>query len=256
MDDGMNDLKRLALLDPARGREPSATERARSEAFIERTIVGGVQAAPAHPARRRWLIAGAVAAVATGVVGAIAVPILIPGAAERAVASWTAMPTARTGDQVLPQATRCGESDVGGATKPTAADVLLAEQRGEATLLIMRKGETIVECLSADGDQFASMGLADGSATPALPPGVPADLQTMSSVGDGDDTWSNIVGLAGPQVTGVEVRLNSGAVLQASVKSGWWAAWWPGPEGGEVDALTVTVHTDGKATSYRPSDMA
>jgi hypothetical protein len=247
MDEGMKDLNRLAVLDPARGREPSAMEWARSEAFVERTIAG-VAARPAHAARRRWMMAGA-AAVAAGIVGAVAVPALVPGAAERAVASWTAMPTSRTGDQVLPQARACA----GGEAVP--GDVLLAEQRGEATLLILRKDGGLVECLSASDDQFATMGLADATFTPSLPAGAVVDLQTMSSVGDGDEMFSNIVGLAAPEVTGIEVRLDDGRVFQASVKSGWWAAWWPGPEGGEADALTVTVTAAGKTTSYRPSEM-
>lgn len=100
MDERMNDLRSLAVLDPARGREPSAMEWTRSQAAVERMMTAGQ---PARLSRRRWLLAGAAAAVA-GVVGAVVVPALIPGAAEEAVASWTAAPTSRTGDQVLPQA--------------------------------------------------------------------------------------------------------------------------------------------------------
>ncbi len=251
----MNDLDRIAVLDPARDREPTAMERARSEAFVERVMDGTAHTSTSRtPMVRRWAVAGA-AAMAAGAVAAVAVPALVPGAAEEAIASWTAMPTARTGDQVLPQARACAANGVSGTTIAKPSDVILAEQRGDATLLIMRKGGSIVECLMVgDGDRAASMGLADAGGLPAPAEGT-INLETMSSYGSDDDQWSNIVGLAGPGVTAIEVRLDSGALLQASVKSGWWAAWWPGPEGGEVDAMTITVHAGDRTTSFRPSEL-
>ncbi|MEO3924540.1 hypothetical protein ABGB07_11865 [Micromonosporaceae bacterium B7E4] len=255
MDASMKELEHLAVLDPARERVPSEMEWARSQAFVERVMAGEVTGRSAHRPVGRWLGVG-VATVAAGVVAAAVVPALLPGAADRAVAAWTAAPSPRTGQQVLPQASTCAGNDVGGSTsavRPT--DVLLAEQRGDATLLIMRKSNgNIVECLSVGEDQFASMGLADGRPLPPPPAGM-VNLETMSSTGSGDDMWSNIVGLAGPGVTGVEVRLDSGRVFQASVRAGWWAAWWPGPEGGEVDRLRVLVHTSDGTTSYRPSEL-
>ncbi|MEU4424088.1 hypothetical protein AB0F81_25955 [Actinoplanes sp. NPDC024001] len=246
----MKDLDSLAVLDPARGREPSAAEWRRSQAYVEKMMQR-----PGRAVARRWLPVG-VAAAGIGAVLAVAVPALVPGAAEKAVASWTAMPASRTGEQVLAEARACGANDVGGTSATVSpSDVLLAEQRGEATLLIMRKENgTVVECLSAGDDQFASMGLADAAGLPTPPRGT-VTLETMSALGDGDGQWSNIVGLAGPEVTAVEVRLDSGKVFQASVKAGWWGAWWPGPAGGEVDALTVIVHTADGTTELRPSDL-
>ncbi len=77
--------------------------------------------------------------------------------------------------------------------------MLLAEQHGLATLLIIRKSNgTIVECMSAgpgEDDQLASMSLINGD-QPAPPAGT-VTLETMSSSGDGDGQWSNIVGLVG-----------------------------------------------------------
>jgi hypothetical protein len=253
VDERMNDLDRLAVLDPARDREPTPMEWTRAEAFVER-VIDGSALSTARPSRRRLVVAG-MAATALGAVAAVAVPALVPGATERAVASWTAQPTARTGDQVLPQAKACAANGVAGETVATAADVLLAEQRGEATLLIQRKGGTIVECLMVgEGDRAASMGLIDEAAI-VVPPAGTVNLETMSSFGDDDSLWSNIVGLAAPDVTAVEVRLDNGTTVQASVKAGWWAAWWPGAEGGEVDTLSVIVHAGSRTTTHRPSDL-
>ena len=255
MDESMKDLDRLAVLDPARDTEPTPAQWARSSAFVERTVAGEVGGRTALTPARRWLTAGA--AVAAGAVAAVAVPLLVPGAAEKAVASWTAMPTARSGDQVMRQAEACGSGDVGGVSATVSpSDVILAEQRGEATLLIQRKSNgSIVECLFVDGDRFASMGLTDGTPPPA-PAADSLTLETRSSYGDGDDMWSNIVGVAGPEVTSVEIRLDRGKTFQASVRGGWWGAWWPGPEGGDgPDTFTVIVHTAGGETSLRPSEL-
>lgn len=252
MDAGMNDLERLAVLDPARGRTPSDLELTRASAQLDRIIAGSV---PTHRrVPRRWIAVGA-ATVAAGVAAVVVVPALIPSTAERAVAGWTAEPATRTGDQVLPQARACGRGDVAGSSATVRPDdVLLAEQRGVATLLIMRRNGRIVECLSAGDDAMASMGLLDDG---PLPPqsADQVSLETMSSLGDGDGQWSNIVGLVGAGVTAVEVRLDNGRVITASVGNGWWAAWWPGPEGGEVDHLTVLVHTAAGTTAHRPSTL-
>ncbi|WP_327002727.1 hypothetical protein OHA72_47790 [Dactylosporangium sp. NBC_01737] len=256
MDPSMKDLQQLAVLDPARGRVPTDMQRARSQAFVERVMAGQVTGRSAHRPARRRLLAGAVVAVAAGGAAAVVVPAFLPGDADKAVASWTAVPSTRTGEQVLPQARACAGNDVGGTSSTVQpSDVLLAEQRGVATLLIMRKSSgTTVECLSVGDDTLASMGLADDRPRPAPPSGV-ATLETMSSLGDGDSMWSNIVGRVGPGVTGVQVRLDNGRVVEASVQAGWWAAWWPGPEGGQVDRLTVIVHTADRTASYRPSQL-
>ncbi|GIJ48436.1 hypothetical protein Val02_53220 [Virgisporangium aliadipatigenens] len=250
----MKDLERLSALDPARDRQPTAHELARAAANLDRIIAG-----PARVPRRvtgRWLAVGA-AAVATGVAAAVIVPALLPNTADRATAGWTSAPSARTGDQVLPQARACGRQDVGGSTSTVRPeDVLLAEQRGIATLLILRKNGMIVECLSADGAAMASMSLREEGTIPPVPAGQ-VTLETMSSWGPGrgDDLWSNIVGLVAADVTAVELRLDSGRVIQASVRGGWWGAWWPGPEGGEIDHFVVIVHTAAGVTEHRPSTL-
>ncbi|MEV6301887.1 hypothetical protein AB0M02_20915 [Actinoplanes sp. NPDC051861] len=245
----MNDLDQLAVLDPSRGREPSEMEWARSRASIDRMLNG----VPEHRPQTAWRRVGvtAAAAVAVGAVGAVAVPALLPGAAEEAIAAWTPAPGSLTGEQVMPQARECAGDD-----PVVPDDVLLAEQRGLATLLILRKDDgTVVECLNAgDSSTMASMALVEESRIKVPAQGA-VDLETMSSLGDGDGQWSNIVGLTGAGVTGVDVRLDSGKVLQASVRNGWWAAWWPGAEGGEVDTLTVVVHTADGSTSHRPSTL-
>ncbi|GLY06519.1 hypothetical protein Acsp01_68980 [Actinoplanes sp. NBRC 101535] len=215
--------------------------------MVERVITG----APAARRARRLLMAGALAAAA-GVAGAVA---LLPSTGEKAVASWTAMPTGRSGADVLPQARICAANDVGGGTSTArASDVLVAEQRGEATLLVMRKNATIVECLQVGDTGVASMSLID-EADVVAPPAGTVTLETSSSFGDDDEQMSNMIGLAAPDVTAVTLRLAGGGVITASVTNGWWAAWWPGPEGGDLSAVTVNVQVGETTTAHLSSDL-
>ncbi|MEU1755789.1 hypothetical protein ABZ436_24455 [Micromonospora matsumotoense] len=253
----MKDLEQLAVLDPAGGHEPTPAEWARANAFVDRIVEGGAtaHAAPARrPATRRWAV-GLVAAGAAAVVGAVTVPSLLPGSMDRALASWTPVPGSLTGEQVMPQARRCAESGVG--SDPSApvspSDVLLAEQRGVATLLIQQRGAGVIECMSVDGGPPAAMALADGPLPP--PAAGTVNVETRSSVGDGDDQYSNVVGLVGPSVTGVDLVLADGRTVQTSTRGGWWAAWWPGPEGGEIGSITVLVHHTAGTSTHRIEDL-
>jgi len=249
----LNAKEELALLDPARGREPSAEEWIRARAAVDRIVASG-DTGPAHvrPAsrRRRFALVGAVAAVAAA--GAVAVPALLPGTAEKAFAAWTAEPVELTGSQALPLAEKCAEDWDTGSVSPS--DVIIAERRGVATLLILRRGAGSAECLSLDSKNAgARMGLFDGPAPP--PPAGTATIETMSSYGSGDNQYSNVVGLVGPAVTGVDVVLPDGQVIETSVRSGWWAAWWPGPEGGEVNTIRVVVHGASGDATFIPEQL-
>lgn len=252
----MNDLEQLGVLDPARGREPSAAEWSRSTAVVDRIIDGRAVAntAPGRRPARRWAV-GLAAAAAAAVAGAVVVPSLLPGPADRAFAAWTPVPGSLTGAQVMPQARRCAESGVGGGGAGPArpGDVVLAEQRGLATLLIQKRGAGLVECMIVDGESFAAMALTEG--VPPAPAKNTVRLVTRSSVGSDDDEYSNAVGLVGPSVTGIDLLLADGRTIKASVAGGWWAAWWPGPEGGEVDTIQVMVHSGAGTATYGIDDL-
>ena len=245
----MNDVERLKVLDPARGHEPTAEEWVRSRAAIDRIV----RDAPAtRPVWRRRRFAVTVAAVAAAALGIVVVSSVLPGAYGRAVASWTPQPGGRSGEDVLPQARTCAAS--WDAPEAVPSDVVLAEQRGTATMLIMKRGGGLAECMTVEDDQaFGTQSLTSGPVD--QPPGTEATVSTMSSRGSGSSAYSSIVGQVGPDVTGVDVRLRDGRVVQASVASGWWTAWWPGPEGGWPDMTTVVVHTAAGSTSHHPSEI-
>ncbi len=87
----MSDLEQLTVLDPARGRQPSDAEWARSRAMVDRVTAGR----PARPMRRTLVVVAA--AAAAGAVGAVTLPSLLHSTAETAYASWTPAPGSLTG---------------------------------------------------------------------------------------------------------------------------------------------------------------
>ncbi|MEV4759127.1 hypothetical protein AB0J86_29075 [Micromonospora sp. NPDC049559] len=247
------DLADLAVLDPAAGREPSPEEWIRARAAVDRMIAPGEPAdarARPRPLGRRFALVGAVAAVAAA--GVVVVPALLPSTAEKASAAWTPEPSELTGSQVLPLARECAEAWEAGA--PGADDVIVAERRGVASLLIMQRGAGSAECLSLDSHEVTAwMGLTEGPG--ATPPDGTVTIETMSSVGEGRSQYSNVVGRVGASVVGIDLVMPDGEVIRPSVRAGWWAAWWPGPEGGEVNTFRVVVHTAAGDSAFVPGQL-
>ncbi len=255
MSTDLSDLRKFTVLDPAAAREVSPAEWNRSRDDLERVMDGRLPARRHRPVTGRRITIGLVAAAATALAGIVVVPVLVPSAAEKAVASWTPQPGELTGTDVLPQAKACAESRTGGVDPAvvTANQVVLAEQRGAATMLILDQGGTAVaHCLSVDDKAFASQALGGSQLATASRPVV---IETMSSLGSGDSQYSTVVGNVDPSVTGIDLVLDDGQLIKTSVQSSWWGAWWPGPAGGEVNAFKVRVHTAGGTSDFTPEQL-
>lgn len=243
MEPSMTDLAELGQLDPARGREPDPFEVLRSEAALDRIVAG-----PAgRPVLRR--VAIGVAAVGLAFVGAIAVPALLPTAADKAFAAWTATPTPVDPGQVLPEARNCVKSYGDDPATVTAADVVLTEQRGIATSLIVKHGPNALECMSVEADETYASQLLPRE--PLTPRNGLLSVDTRSSIGSGDSQYSHVVGFVTAEVTGIDLVLADGRTVHTSVADGWWTAWWPGPEAGEADTIRVVAHTATGTAQYR-----
>ncbi|WP_394620820.1 hypothetical protein JNUCC0626_17475 [Lentzea sp. JNUCC 0626] len=240
-------MTELKDLDPARDREPNQVEWIRSTAHVER-VMAGTYASERSARSRRTIIGLAATAAAAGVLAGIA---LFPGATDEAFAQWTPTPGQPGSDLVLPQARACAEA--WGASAPAASDVVLAEQRGIATILILKKDAGLAECMAIGEEVFNYQGLTGGPVAPLN--GAAVTYETSSSSGNGDDQYSRVVGRMGPDVTKVEIALADGQVITAGTGSGWWTAWWPGPEGGEVGTWKVVVHTAQGSSSHDPSEL-
>jgi hypothetical protein len=189
--------------------------------------------------------------IAAAAVAAV-VPSFLPGPIDRAVASWTPRADEIVGVRVLPQANACAHEE--GAGSAEASDVLVAQRRGVTTAMIIKIGNGLWECLVSGEDHvFGWQALTDGP-MPALATGT-VTAETWSSRGEGDNQISNLVGRAGSGVTGIDVVLDNGTKLQTMSGGGWWTAWWPGPEGGEVDTFSIVVHTAAGIRTYRPEQL-
>ncbi|GAA1636627.1 hypothetical protein [Actinoplanes couchii] len=249
-----SDLDRLASLDTMRDFEPDPDRRARATAGLDRMFrtPTRVPAAPWRPVAWRLALGG----VAAGVVGA-GIMLFAPGDhSDRAYASWTAKPDTVTGADVLPQAEQCAAGwGPDWATPPTAADVLLAEQRGDATLILVEKDRTgLVGCISLGPGPAASGADLIDTTAPAPEPGR-VRIETMGATEGPQGWYSSVIGRSAPDVTKVEIKLPDGTEVHASTRNGWWTAWWPGNEGGKADAVTITTHAGDGSHTYRPSDL-
>jgi hypothetical protein len=214
----------------------SVDERQRAAASLERIIATDPGApTPRPPRRRRGRLALAALAVVPVVAGGW---FLLPkGDGGAAYASWTATPTA-VGNYAAVDAT-CKEQAIGGSIDMNKARIALAERRGEYVVLLYQTDNPDVSapCLvrnpvGSDKVDVVGFGVT-GSSGPA--PKAPAKGFTQGGISQfSEDHVSSVTdGVVGAEVVGVTIHAGKLSV-QASVKNGRYAAWWPGrafPEG-------------------------
>ncbi|MDQ4055029.1 MAG: hypothetical protein M3237_20360 [Actinomycetota bacterium] len=247
-----DDLTTEALrdLDAARLTELTDAERDRADAMFARIVAAPAGASadalvPVTTARRRGrrLLTGVGLAGAAGV----AVPAFLLSGGS-AFASWTATPEPLTDDAAAEAAATCRTHM---AMPDRGERIVIAEQRGAWTLVMMAGPETEFTCLMADDsvDRFPHQSdgvvMAAGGGAVAAPPVARDDLDETTSMGgtvhddefvpwaDDNDWFVWAEGHVGSDVTAVTVHTASGMEIEASVSDGRFAAWWPA---GEVDS--------------------
>jgi len=185
--------------------------------------------------RRPRTLVAATGVAALAVAGAVVVPGLTGGSAY---ASWTASPDPLVGADLAQADRLCGESAGG--------DTLVAERRGVFRFLVSSDGVEVSDCL-VDGD-----GTGGGSTTRLADLDAPTAREAL--VGGYMTTWgprngdvTAIHGPTGDDVNGVTVVRSNGYRVEATVESGWWAAWWPGRA--DEDATIVVHRTDGTSSA-------
>ena len=135
-------------------------------------------------------------------------------------ASWTAIPTAATAAQAHDAAQHCSDG---------SAQIVLAEQRGDVTTVLLASGSTREACVVGNGQPLsvslwsASAPNQDfGSRVLAMQP-FPAAFEA---------------GTVASGVTQVTITLTNGEIVTATVADGWAFAWWPSG----ATAKTVTEY--------------
>jgi hypothetical protein len=205
MSDLLEDNLREALADRAARVTPAASARLRAIDYHPRTRSLG---------SRRTV--GALGAL--GLSGAAAVAgaaILLGSNAAPAFAGWTRSPTAPVPGQLVAAQEHC--------TTGSGAPVL-TDTRGPYTASIYADGST---CVDGNGIEISSD--HGGNATPS----VRAGTIQLNGAGESDSNGNALTMVDGPigdGVTGVTITRSDGSSVQATVKNGWYLAWWPGTE--------------------------
>ncbi len=231
----------------------------------------------ARPRTGRWLrpvlVTALPLAATTTVALVVAAGLSQPCGAQ--LASWTAVPATAPGAQapdadIREWASRCSDLTgtglgIGGLAPerdPSAPRQLLVDQRGELTFCIdYYRGAgtdahpTVMLTGLRGEDLQQGWATVIGAGSPTLTPPTGDDVLVMGgdsttvrsrdedgSFTDTTGQASMLYGMAGPQVSGVEVVLANGLEVTATLDGGLWGAWWPAAEGEVVGAM-LTLHT-------------
>jgi hypothetical protein len=216
---------REALIDRAARITPQASARLRAIDY--------------HPRSRRLRsrrAAGALGALAlSGAAATAAAVILLGSNAAPAFAGWTRSPTAPVRGQLAAAQQRCTT----GSGTP-----VLTDTRGPYTASIYADGST---CLDGNDIEVSS----DGGGSTTL--SVAAGKVQLNGAGESDSDGHALTMVDGPigaGVTGVTITRSDGSSVQATVKNGWYLAWWPGSE----HAVTAKVaNANGTSTQSFPT---
>lgn len=139
--------------------------------------------------------------------------IVLGSSAAPAFAGWTVSPTAPRPGQLAAAQQQC---DAAGAP-------VLTDTRGPYTASIYADGST---CVEGNGIGINASGSGATSS-------VPARTIELNGTGESDSeghALTMVDGRIGAGVTGVTVTRSDGSSVQATVKNGWYLAWWPGTE--------------------------
>lgn len=205
MSDLLEDHLRETLADRAARITPEASARLRAVEYHPRS--------PWLASRRRLSAVGALGL--SGAAAAAAAAILLGSSAAPAFAGWTASPTAALPGQLAAAQQRCGT----GSGTP-----VLTDTRGPYTASIYADGST---CVDGNGIEISSAGGGGAKSS------VPAGTVQLNGVGQSDSDGHALTMVDGPigaDVTGVTITRSDGSSVKATVKNGWYLAWWPGTE--------------------------
>jgi hypothetical protein len=190
--------------------------------------------------RTHWKIA--LPAIALGVAGLTTLSLTLGSHSTPAdqgdaalIASWTPIPTPLTTAQRHAALQQC----TNGPIQPSR--VILAEQRGKVTVLLLTSGPDDVTCIlgATEDTQSPSFDVWPATANNQ-------DFGTRVMAFPGNTPGDFAAGTVAPDVVKATVTLTDGQVVTAMVDDGWAFVWWPD----KAAAKTLTEYTaDGSIVS-------
>jgi hypothetical protein len=175
-----------------------------------------------------------------GVAAAAGAAILLASSAAPAFAGWTTSPTAPRPGQLAAAQLHCAR----------AGTPALSDTRGPYTASIYSDGST---CLSGNGIKITSSSSGGGNAR------IPTGWIELGGAGESDSDGHALTMVDGPigaGVTGVKITRSDGSSVQATVKNGWYLAWWPGSERAVTAQVASASGTRTQSFPARPQRPA
>jgi len=261
----------LRSLDPAARADQRLVSAPRAQDTLTRILAsdtaGTLVAPPARAGRteghsRRWVLAGA-ALVGAGAL--VVVPGLLGG--ETASAMWSAIPKAVPPAEATLAGEDCRMRNIDDPTRQGPgrkvvenADIVIVEGRGAWTYVLLGgDGGYEATCLLRDngpgeevtgGGYTGSLGVEKVGSNTVVTHGTRAQSDDNSS-------YREITGRVGSDVASVILNTRQQGPVTASVRGGYFAAWWPGPpivgmEGPGPEPTVTLILKDGTTRADIP----
>ena len=178
--------------------------------------------------------------------GAVVAVLTLAGGASNAFAGWTRQPTRPSRAQLAAADTFC-TTNAAFPGLPTQ----LVDTRGPFTFEIASNGAYNDFCTTGPGLQNASGWNASPPVTPAAGT---LFLWTDHTSTDNDQAYGTMIAQAGDDVSAVNLTLDDGTAVTATVENGWVVAWWPGTAHVASAQLTTPSGTQTQTFHY-PCDV-
>jgi len=161
--------------------------------------------------------------VAVAIIGVLAVVAgLLSRTGNVAFESWRAIPTAIDPAIVADATSKC----LGGETAATT--VVIQDQRGPTAAFLFIRGGDLVMCLAGRGSSGSIDTIATSYTKSPAPTGDLALVSSMTSpAGPAYPGLRVVVGVAASTAVSVKLQRTDGVVVTASVRGGYFLAWWP-----------------------------
>jgi hypothetical protein len=198
---------------------------------------------PAHkPRARRPLVVGASGIAVAGAAGVLAAALSLAGEAGNAFAGWTAQPTPPTAAQLAAAEGYCA------ANVPVPGLPLkIVDTRGPFTIAVYSDGSS---------NDFCSVGpslhhTSEWSTSPPL--AVPSG--TLFLWTDHVDTlegqpYGTMIARVADDVTAVNVTVDNGTEVTATIRNSWAVAWWPGDH--HLTGAQLTTPSGTRTQTFAP----